>query len=427
MKEQLYRVARSRSFTRLLSIVAVAVVAFAALQLLFVPPALAGAACCTKDLPAGCSGTACTDSTKKDCLCDPTLACNITRSGKSYTFKVLGKTCWNTSVIGDISTISSELKCDSVSEETFNDLTVLERTGLRSCRVKEDGETDFGPAALCHLDLAFRRNPDLEVPGPLATCSGSTLNYAVSCEDVSVCDPEEDPEPGCNAIPLVVLTGADPENPATLKCDGENGGPNGTLVLGFPLDLTLAVCNAATEDGVVLSFQQTYATGSACDAETADSSVTGFSTLITKYFNNGTFDDETPPGQAFVNAGTPAQMSIPIEFNFHSDINVKPCDGPKDMGKLTFTILGGQNLAVTQIDQGSLRFGTPPGLAPKSLKCNKPADQDGDGRPDLTCHVNSCPGVAQALGNDPTITGSLKAPNGTTKISGTDTEVITTP
>ena len=50
MKKLLYRLPSSRSFTRLFSILAVAVVAFAALELLFVQQALAGIWCCKRPM-----------------------------------------------------------------------------------------------------------------------------------------------------------------------------------------------------------------------------------------------------------------------------------------------------------------------------------------------------------------------------------------
>ena len=50
MKKLLSRLPSSRSFTRSLSIMAVAVVAFAALELLAAQQALAGIVCCTECL-----------------------------------------------------------------------------------------------------------------------------------------------------------------------------------------------------------------------------------------------------------------------------------------------------------------------------------------------------------------------------------------
>src|SRR5262245_24686222 len=72
MKERVYRVASSRSFTRFLSLVAVAVVAFAALELLAVQPALAGKVCCT--------GTKNSAGAFNDCLCDGSVpaTCDLT-------------------------------------------------------------------------------------------------------------------------------------------------------------------------------------------------------------------------------------------------------------------------------------------------------------------------------------------------------------
>jgi hypothetical protein len=372
MTKQLYRVAGSRLFTRLLSLMAVAVLAFAALELVFVPQALAGIACCT-------------NSSKTDCICDPSSACNILRNGKLYSFQVIGKTCWNTSISGDVSTIRSELECTSISEETELDATSLRRTGTQFCEVSpspgEQLDAHHG-SGVCQIDLTYSR------PAGLATCEDnteedtSTLTYSAFCGEVTSGSPQK----------RLTVTG-------TLKCPralNNNALPNfcqGNEACILNIGIVDPKCSVQFKDhpdlpdGQVLSFSQTMpGLGCSVDAEPTNSA------LLTQYCNGGTFDNA--PVDCTLGAGKAVDTSLTgkgaaqpaVQFDvFFSPTSLNIHCGPNNNDTWHFTITANQHLPdLTRI--------VPSSLAVEGVSGQVTCDPvNTTVVPNTrTCHINAC-------------------------------------
>jgi hypothetical protein len=410
MKAQFHRVASSRSFTRSLSIVAVAVVAFAALELFAAQPVLAGIVCCTS-------------SSQSDCLCDPSLTCSITSGGKFYGTQVLGKTCWNTSLRGSASTIKSTIECKHVdtpsgieSESagtTILDSTSLKRSGFLECTVTSVTNPSENDTAFCKLDLSYSR------PAGLTTCTNhtndgtSTLTYGAFCQDAVS---------GSSANRLSVT--------GTLKCGPEfnPGQPRAEFCVNDACTLNLGIAGASSgacsttlfpPDGKVLSFSQTV-DGPNCGT---GSEVIAFSELDAEYCNGGTFDNA--PVACISGTGKTQQLLTGIETSdtgVQFDVAFSPTTlnlncGPNNNDTWNFTISANQHLTdLTRIVPASLAVEGVPG----QVTC----DDVTPTATTRTCHVKACqPGSGTDIGPvacansltgttaDLTVTGSLD--NGT--------------
>jgi hypothetical protein len=395
MKARIHRVAGSRSFIRSLSIVAVAVVAFAAVELLHVQPAHAGIVCCTNTL-------------FNDCLCDSSLTCSITRNGKFYGRQVLGKTCWNYSSYGSASQIKSTIVCEAVNGigtkeftqsallgTTVLDLTSFSQSALLSCEVRESSDPshiDPDPH-LCQLDISYSRT------GLLAECTNhggnpatSTLSYSAFCGDVSnkknplsvsgtlqcgdTLNPDDRPN-WCGNNPDCVLNLGIADQQG--KCD----------------DLFPADAGRGLAEGQVLSFSQTVE-GSFCDME---SQVLTVNNAETRYCTGGTFDGapvdcvstvgqgRTQQQVLLSGPGGTTQSAVSFDVDFSPETLNATCN-PNNNDLWRFLILGNQHLDVARIDVSSLKV---EGQGAGSVTCGAVSNNN------LSCAVKACPDVAAAV------------------------------
>ena len=421
MKARVHQMAISRSFTRTLSIVAFAVAAFSALEVLSVQPALAGIVCCT-------------NSSQADCLCDPSLTCSITSSGKFYGFQVPAKTCWNTSLRGAASTIKSRIDCVNVDEAsglpsdsagtTIIDSTSLKRSGRVQCSVRSDPpRPDHDDTAFCQLDLSYSR------PAGLTTCTDnlngtSTLAYAGFCQDAF----------GGNTQKKLTVTGS-------LKC-GPAFNPGRPTKANFCVNndciLNLGIAGASAgqcstlfpTDGKVLSFSQTVE-DTACGTT---SEVTSLGELDAQYCNGGTFDN-APVACISGTGRTQQQLSgfETSEAGIQFDVTFAPptlnlnC-GPNNNDTWHFTIKANQHLTdLARIEPASL---TVEGVA-APVTCD--AVNTTVTPNTRTCHVQACiqnstadvgPAVcansSTGTSADITVAGRLDDPETGTAIFGED-------
>jgi hypothetical protein len=380
MKAQLYRVASSRSFTRFLSIVAVAVVAFAALELLAVQPALAGIVCCT-------------NSAKTDCLCDSSTVCNITRNGKFYGTRDGLRTCWNLNSYGSASQIKSEITCENVNGTgtTVLDPTSFTQTALLFCEVTNSSHSDTG---FCQYDLKYSRsNPELRTCAPdgansIATwqafCSEATGgNPQLTVEGTLKCPATLQPpapagdcaiSPGGCGLPLFCDAKAD----CILNLGiAEAQGKCSTL---FPADAGLLA-------GQVLGFSQTVE-GPGCGP---DNEVLAFGSLdAVRYCTSGTFNnapgdpvDCTPPGNQEPLTGLGlAQTSVQFDVTFNPPTLNINC-GTNNNDTWHFTITANQHLTdLTRI--------VPASLAVEGVSGQVICDDVTPTATTRTCHINAC-------------------------------------
>jgi hypothetical protein len=322
MRKQLYRVVSSRSFTRFLSLAAVAVAAFAALELLVAQPAHAGIVCCT-------------NSAKTDCLCDSSTVCNITRNGKFYGTRDGLRTCWNLNSYGSASQIKSEIVCENVNGNgtTILDDTSFTQSALLFCEVKNSSHDDTG---FCQYDLKYSRsNPALKTCTPDG--ANSVATWQAFCSEATGSNPQLTVE-GTVKCPATLQ----PPAPAG-DCADSPGGCGQPLFCGnsdcilnlgiaeaqgkcstlFPAGTALTPPVPGLLEGQVLGFSQTVE-GPGC---LPDNEVLAFdlqdatTNQGTRYCSGGTFDnapvDCTPPGNQEPLTGLGlAQTSVQFDAKF---------------------------------------------------------------------------------------------------------------
>jgi hypothetical protein len=331
MKKGFYRLPSSRSFAKLLSILTVAVVGFAVLELFFVQQALAGVWCC--------------NSTK--CICDASLACPSTHPTNS------GKLCYTTGKIVDKGTINSTIECTGDGANSF-DSTSFSRDSTLACTVRSDPPPDPGAIifqAVCQQEVSY-------VQAGLAKCINngdgtSTLKHDGFCKDVNT---------GPQTKRLKVT--------GTLKCcDPDlNGGaenlpafcasvPDPTLMLGiadadcsnqFPANADLGVA-----EGQVLSFHQTF-NNSTCSGPPI------FVGDAVTLFCNGNFFDGSDPDCTFgtgpdqkdaIITGTSTDMKIQFDVFFSPQVLNVSCNN-NDVWR--FKVYKNQSLDPLLINESSL-------------------------------------------------------------------------
>ena len=435
MKKRLYRVGSGRSFTRSLSIVAVAVVAFLALELLAAQQALAGIRCCKTQ-----AGTTSTPDTL-DCICDGSTSCNITKisnvTGLStlYNRQVTG-TCWNLQDWGAASTVTSTITCENVggTGEIFLTPTSLTQSGLLKCEIIDSLVESHNDKGFCQWGISYSRPAGLTQcvnnPGnPGTNDDTSTLTYAAFCSQAF----------GGNAQSRLTVTGTlkcpatlqDPpvpgqvageqpgfcENPECILNVGIKGASSGDCDELFPAgaDLVPPVPELANlAEGQVLSFPQTVA-GLNCPAE---SEAIALGKPITRYCTGHTFSGApvactVGTGQnkdLFTGTGI-ADAAIGFDVTFNpTTLNVK-C-APQNNDTWNFTIVGNQHLNLTAIETLSLAVeGVPDQVTNCSI--NTAANT-------MTCDIQACSTVGDDVGPilgassldgktaNVTVTGTLK-------------------
>ncbi len=453
MKKLFYRFASSRSFTRLFSILTVAVVAFAALELLAVQPALAGKVCCT--------GTKDSAGQFNDCLCDATIpsTCDLTHLGKKYPIGpvktngtligLLDKTCSNTAFYGSFSQISSKITCMNVDlwGNTTLTPTSFNQNGLLFCEVTESSHDDIG---FCQFDLTYQR------PG-LSTCVNnngtSTASWNGFCGDVNN---------GQNGLSVtgtlkcganVQLIGAPiqpPPNPDPSKFDCANtpGGcdcansPQGCglpvfcdnnpdCILNLGIDGQQGQCSTLFPpvDGLLVGQVLAYSVTTQGQNCNPDSQVLAFGLLdTTRYCTSGLFGqapgfpvDCTPQGQEPLTGLGSAQSALQFDFNIATPTKLNLNCGPNNNDTWNFTIKA--NVQLTNLNSIVV-----PSLAVEGIADQVTCDPvNTTVVPNTrTCHVNACqqnPSLTDigpvACANrradgsvDITVTGELGDPNG---------------
>jgi hypothetical protein len=381
MKAAFSRAASSRSFARSLSIVAVAVVAFAALQLLFVQPAFAGIVCCTA-LATGFPNTS-------DCLCDPSLTCSITRNNKLYNKQIAGRTCWNTSIFGSASTIKSDLSCSTISEEIFPKFTTnaleqstsFKRTGIVDCEVLNSGPPPHDGEGRCAIELTYRKDSGLTTSCTSNGDGTSTRSYSAKCQEVTG---------DTNGL---VVTG-------TLQCPKSLQPKNGNLpafcqgnqacILNLGVEnLGTGQCaNVFPPDGTVLSFAETV-NHPGCDAEANVASFTG---PITNYCNGGTFNGAAVDclvGSRVQAGGEESQTAVQFDVTFSpTTLNVTCNLNNNDVWR--FTLTANQHTGpVSNINADTLRVGVQ-GALPDHPEQTRLATCDAPVGNTLSCEVAGC-------------------------------------
>ncbi len=433
MKRSSFRFVTSRSFTRPLSIVAVAVVAFAALELLAVQPALAmGNVCCS-------------DTTLTDCKCDGSVipACDSTMNNKlsqvTGTYKnyrtgpvktnntltgLTNKTCSNTASFGSASQISSQIKC--VNVDTWGNTTLtptsFNQNGLLFCEVTDSSHNDIG---FCQFDLTYQQ-PNL------MTCvnnndGSSTASWNGFCKDVNN---------GQNGLAVtgtlkcganVQLIGAlikPPPNPSTFDCATSAGGcdcatspknspsapdgcglpvfcdGNSDCILNFGIDGQQGQCStlfpAGTGDlqgllleGQVLGYSQTTQ-GPNCNPDTQ---LLAFGLLdTTRYCTSGLFGqapgfpvDCTPQGQEPLTGLGNAQSTLQFDLDIPTPTKLNLNCGPNNNDTWSLTIKANESLT-------NLNSIVVPSLAVEKVAGQMSCDPVNTTVSPNTriCHVNAC-------------------------------------
>ena len=413
MKELLDRLPTSRSVAKLFSILALAFVAFAALELLFVEPALAGIRCCKTK-----AGTTSTPDTT-DCICDGSSLCNITRISKvtglntTYNRQVTGS-CWNLQDWGSANTVTSTINCENVggTGEIFLTPTSLTQSGLLKCEINDSSVESHNDKGFCQWDISYSRPAGLTQcvnnpgnPGP--NDDTSTLTHTAFCSQalgggntqnkLTVTGTLKCPATLQNPPVLGEVAGELPgwcENADCILNAGIKGASSGDCDELFPAGSGEL---AGLAEGQVLSFSQTVA-GSNCPAE---SEATALGQPITRYCTGQTFsgapvDCTVGSGQnqnLFTGTGiADAAIGFDVTFIPPETHNVS-CQNSQDVWD--FTIFGNQHLDVTMINVGSLAVEGVSPAPPNQITCDPVGNN-------LVCEVKAC---APDSGQPPTTVG----------------------
>jgi hypothetical protein len=414
MKMLLYRLPSSRSLTKLFSILSFAVVAFAALELLFVQQALAGVWCCQSS----------TASTAK-CVCDASLACPTTFPRNTF------KSCGVAGAMSNSGTINSTISCTGVSGSNFWDSTSVGQDAILDCTVADSADQSHNGRAFCKLNLLYSRPAGLLTQcTPVGTQNPGafTRSHVAFCDQVSGGNAQNrltvTGTLQCNHAEVQAMNSSDPDvtldsNDLPTVCGGNTacglnvgiagqGGCSSTL---FPFD-NLNFSPPLAE-GQVLRLTQTFNNSSCTDPPT------DVSELDTRYctgasFNGAPVDCTFGTGKTQEEAtviGT-ADNVLPFDVDFKppQTLNLSCTGGTQSNDIWDFKIFGNQHLNVTLINVGSLKI---EGVSP-----NPPITCSLNGTNNLLCEVKACPTVAPAVlaARDPvtlfvdiTVTGTLNS------------------
>ncbi len=424
MKKLFYRFASSRSFTRSLSIVAVAVVAFAALELLTVQQALANVWCC--------------NSTK--CVCDASLACPTNYPTNSF------KQCGVVGQVVDKGTINSEITCTGVSGANNWNSTSVARTGILYCDVTLSLNASHDGKAFCQLDLSYSRPAGLQTlctQVPDSNPAEFTLTHQAFCDQVSggnsnnrltvtgtlKCNSQDvsglnsNPPQGLPGLPVPTVVTLDDNNLPTV-CGGDIActlnlgiaGEAGKCAQLFPFLDGLAQNPPvhSLAEGQVLGLVRTFDNSSCTDPPTA------VSELQTRYCSGASFN-KAPVDCTFGSGKTQQDATVvgtadnalvfDVDFTPPQTLNVGCATGGNQSQDIwDFKIFGNAQLNVALINIGSLAV---EGVTPT----NPPITCSSFGTNNLLCLVKACPDVAAALRDardsnlevDITVTGRLNS------------------
>jgi hypothetical protein len=397
MKGRIHRVASSRSFTRSLSIVAVAVAAFAALELLAAQHAFAATKCCTKN-SLGQFTT--------NCYCDSALPCNTGFSSTGLTCPLPYTT--STSTYSSGGTINSTISCTGRPGQGQNnvDLNTVSQTAILDCTVSGSvgGVTDG--EAVCQLDLSYTRPSGLTtsgVPQCVANPDGtSTLTDVAFCADAVS---------GGGGNRLMVAgtlncnpPGLNPSLPAV--CGGNTACTMNLGVNGVSAGQCPDVFTATT--GLVAG--QVLSVSAIVEGPTCTGQIVSFGDILTKYCNGGSFNGA--PAKCIFGTGRTAENStiigttdvaIPFDVDFDPAVLNVTCN-PQNRDAWRFTIVGNEVLDVARINQSSLKVEGFSGVTCGTAVGNT-----------LSCEVRACPQLGPFVAGernsdgtvDLTVTGNL--------------------
>jgi hypothetical protein len=363
-------------------ILVVAVVAFAALELLVVQQAHAGIVCCT-------------NSQKNDCICDSSLSCNITKiskvTGRSAFYGTRDglRTCWNLSSYGSASQIKSTITCENVNEEgtTTLDPTSFTQSALLKCEVTDSLHDDVG---LCQFDLQYSRsNPDLRTCTPAG--ENTIATWQASCNEATGGNPKL-----TVAGTLKCPASLQPSAGLPAFCDG-----NQDCILNLGIDsVSPGQCptvfpevtdlNPTVPAGEVLNFSQTLQ-GSCTELDNDEPiQVLAFGSPETnRYCSSGLFANAPGlPVDCTPNQGPPltglglAASAISIDVKFApTSLNIN-C-GTNNNDTWHFTITANQHLTdLTRI--------VPESLAVEGVSGQVTCDTVTSTAITRTCHINAC-------------------------------------
>ncbi len=375
MKELFCRFVSSRSFARLLSILA-----FAALGLALAHEAFAVAALQCRNNTTGAVTCRCSCLSGETSIGTCSLPyCSGTSSG------TWGGT-WN-----------STIECTAVSGTNSLGPTTVKQSATVQCTV-DDGTTQT--SGTCELNISYYRPDGLTTSG-VTQCKNngdntSTLTDVAYCGSASRglvvsgtlnCNPQNatSPPPICKG-----------NNPCIANLDGITSVPNGQCSDVFSATTDLAA-------GQVLQAS-VITTGSQCSGQ-----IVQLGDIDTRFCNSGSFDPSVRSKckfgseKASITGSTTAFLPVKVDVSPQT-INTK-CDPNKDQGNVHFLIFGDKSLDVTKIDQASLTLEGVP-----VSRCDAPTDVNFDGFLDLRCTVPSCPSLAQSL------TDNTRNPDGTVNV-----------
>ena len=431
MKKLLSRLSSNRSLTRLLSTVAVAVVAFSAMEFLFVQQALAaGRKCCASGSTTNCicnTSTTCPSSfpnntgascnfkcckagstTNCTCLssltngqCPSTFPNDQVSSPTSNAARVCPLPSTTTGSGGSSGGIitGSGVECPEGSLITATNnvgLNVVSQTASYSpCQVDSTIAGYFGPAS-CNTDVTYSRVNGLTASGFGPQCQADVDSNTSKLVAVAFC-PQATSGSGNNRLQV---TGS--FNCTTLG--GSNPNTGGPVPAGVQLPLVTLGLQASTgqcddlfpaivdpaDPELELALEQVLRAEVITEGTTCEGPIISLPPVLTRFCNNG-FDGGDPlcsggKGATANHTGfTTVEAAIPFVLGFQSPINVN-C-GPKSENDWGFTVFGDGQLVAAQIDLDSLMVAPAAGgqaeraictLVGNNLECTVPACPLGD-------------------------------------------------
>src|SRR5262249_50006006 len=257
MKKLFYRLSRSRSFVRLILILA-----FVALQSPLAQQAVAQTGCDDPNAPAPyCSGIGFGDPW--DGTWNSTIHCTALADGINVVdFKKLRQIA---PVQCTISTVATSAMC--ILDITYSRDAGLTTSGVTQCLNNGNNTSTL-------TDVAFCGNAS----------KGLIVSGTLNCNPQNVQPPNLPPICGGNTL-------------CTANLDGITGVPNGKCSVVFPADITKGLA-----EGQVLSAS-VLTEGTDCSGQ-----VKGHSNIVTRFCDSGSFDNNAPSA-CIVNSGTFAAIT----------------------------------------------------------------------------------------------------------------------
>jgi hypothetical protein len=353
MRKLFYRVASSR-----FSIVAVAVVAFAALELLAVQQASAGVWCCNNT----------------NCTCDASLACPTNFPTST------GKICYTTGQVILRSALKSTIDCVAApgfppGTSTFDGTSFLRIETLLCTYSSSDPELN-GSKGIGRMEISYTRAAGLTLPCVNNHDGTSTLEHAAFCADVG------------GKKPLFVggtITFSDDLNPG-----GSPAFCQGNIPCGLSLGMDKGHCDGLVPGdptGKVLSFKQTFAESASCGGQVSE--------LVGPFIvhcNGGTFDfaeAKCSDGNQDQSGFTLAESVVQFDPKFSGPLNVV-CSNQDNW---RWAMSSNQSFEPALVDPASITVG---GFGLGTVSCGEVTIKKGVSSRD--CEIAACVGCPNCLG-----------------------------